>query len=78
MGVDAVDSVRPRSVEAVGNLEPRMEERQDIEVQVVVDQIHLVGRGQRTSGTVDRAREAGISGVVGILPDLSDRTDSTV
>ena len=75
MSVDAVDPMRPRSVKAIGNLEPWMEERQDIEVQVMVDQIQLVGRGQRSSSTVDFAREAGVCGVVGVLPNLSDRTD---
>lgn len=68
MRVDAVDSVRPGAVETIGELEAGLKERQDVEVEVVVDEVELLCRWERASSAVDRAREAGVGGVVRILP----------
>ena len=64
-----VDTVRLGAVQPVGD-EDTPADREDVGVQVVVDQAQLLAWRERTCGAVDFAREGGVGGVVDVFPDL--------
>ena len=66
-----IDTVSPWASQAVWESETRSN-GEKVDVEVVVHQIELLGRGKRTSGTVDFAGKFGVSGIIFIFPHLKN------
>lgn len=68
-----VDTIGSWTLKPVRN-ENTATNREDVEVQVVVDQVELLSWCKGTGGTVDGARECAVGRVVLIFPHLASRS----
>ena len=64
-----MDAVGPWAIQTIWKSDPTSD-RHEVNVEVVVDQVELLGRLKRTGSAVDFAGEFTVCGIVFIFPHL--------